>query len=335
MKKIIATFIAASFLGLGSISFAQDKSAAPNKERPVPGDKTPADANPNVKPPAGAVQDGGDKGKPIVIVDPLPRPKPLPFPKHWGKPPAIQTKDLRPLPGGFGLGSSTLASWIEGNIKTDLQDKEKPGGGKPGDGSAKPGDGSAKPGKPGEKPGGVHPKPPPAPFRPKHPPRPELPEGLQKELAEFKETQDALRDGLKAEIDKLGKGATRDQIKVVAEAFKADNQDAIEAQIAAGKALHDAMKDNRPQRGDFERPKPTPEVKEKADALKAFHQTLGKARNDLHKALKDASDEDRKAMIATFKEEQKDTHQDLKVAKKALREAIRDNAQSGDRRSED
>ncbi|MFP6854918.1 MAG: hypothetical protein VB980_03980, partial [Opitutales bacterium] len=119
------------------------------------------------------------------------------------------------------------------------------------------------------------------------------------------------------------------------EAFKADNQDAIEAQMVAGKALHEAMKANRPKRGDFERPKPPAAVKEKADALKGLHHTLGKARNDLHKALKDASDEDRKAMIATFKADQKDTHQDLKVAKKALREAIRDNAQSGDRRSED
>ena len=42
------------------------------------------------------------------------RPK---FPSHWGKPPAAQTKDLVDLPGGFGKGSSTLASWIKENIK--------------------------------------------------------------------------------------------------------------------------------------------------------------------------------------------------------------------------
>jgi|TARA_R110000765_G_scaffold229526_1_gene333039 hypothetical protein len=34
------------------------------------------------------------------------------FPKNWGKPPEIQTKDYVPLPSGFGSGSSTLLHWI-------------------------------------------------------------------------------------------------------------------------------------------------------------------------------------------------------------------------------
>jgi len=41
------------------------------------------------------------------------------FPAHWGTPPAIQTHDYRPLPGGYGNGSSTLANWIEANLKKD------------------------------------------------------------------------------------------------------------------------------------------------------------------------------------------------------------------------
>ena len=41
------------------------------------------------------------------------------FPAHWGEPPAIQTRDLRPLPGGYGQGSSTLANWIKANMKKD------------------------------------------------------------------------------------------------------------------------------------------------------------------------------------------------------------------------
>lgn len=53
----------------------------------------------------------------------LPRPiKPIarkPFPKHWGSPPRLQTKDLRPLPGGYGMGSSTLANWIRTNLEKD------------------------------------------------------------------------------------------------------------------------------------------------------------------------------------------------------------------------
>ena len=34
------------------------------------------------------------------------------FPWGWGKPPEIQTKDYRPLPYGYGNGSSTLYHWI-------------------------------------------------------------------------------------------------------------------------------------------------------------------------------------------------------------------------------
>ena len=34
------------------------------------------------------------------------------FPRHWKQPPAMQTRDIRQLPGGYGKGSSTLANWI-------------------------------------------------------------------------------------------------------------------------------------------------------------------------------------------------------------------------------
>ncbi len=49
-----------------------------------------------------------------------------PFPAHWGAPPAIQTKDLRPLPGGYGMGSSTLARWIQENLDKDLDKGVEP-----------------------------------------------------------------------------------------------------------------------------------------------------------------------------------------------------------------
>ena len=42
-----------------------------------------------------------------------------PFPKHWGDPPKRQTRDLRPLPGGYGMGSGTLARWIQENLDRD------------------------------------------------------------------------------------------------------------------------------------------------------------------------------------------------------------------------
>jgi hypothetical protein len=41
------------------------------------------------------------------------------FPKHWGDPPKRQTRDLRPLPGGYGMGSGTLARWIQENLDRD------------------------------------------------------------------------------------------------------------------------------------------------------------------------------------------------------------------------
>jgi len=34
------------------------------------------------------------------------------YPRHWGKPPLIQTTDVHPLPYGYGHGSSTLVGWI-------------------------------------------------------------------------------------------------------------------------------------------------------------------------------------------------------------------------------
>ncbi len=46
-----------------------------------------------------------------------------PFPPHWGDPPAIQTRDYRPLPGGYGMGSSTLAAWIRSNMQKDSQQR--------------------------------------------------------------------------------------------------------------------------------------------------------------------------------------------------------------------
>ena len=41
------------------------------------------------------------------------------FPAHWGDPPRMQTRDLRPLPGGYGMGSGTLRSWIQQKMAED------------------------------------------------------------------------------------------------------------------------------------------------------------------------------------------------------------------------
>lgn len=46
--------------------------------------------------------------------------QPRSFPDHWGPPPRVQTRDYRPLPGGYGFGSSTLAGWIQQNMDRDV-----------------------------------------------------------------------------------------------------------------------------------------------------------------------------------------------------------------------
>ena len=48
------------------------------------------------------------------------------FPAHWGDPPSYGTKDLRVLPGGYGRGSSTLASWIRKNMDKEPTKSRKP-----------------------------------------------------------------------------------------------------------------------------------------------------------------------------------------------------------------
>lgn len=41
------------------------------------------------------------------------------FPARWGSPPLRQTRDVRPLPGGYGTGSTTLCRWVEEKLKED------------------------------------------------------------------------------------------------------------------------------------------------------------------------------------------------------------------------
>jgi hypothetical protein len=72
----------------------------------------------------------GKRGGPALV-----KPKPIrpifkpgarkPYPKHWGDPPRRQTRDLRPLPGGYGMGSGTLAKWIQENLDRDKKADSK------------------------------------------------------------------------------------------------------------------------------------------------------------------------------------------------------------------
>ena len=64
-----------------------------------------------------------ETGKPIKKKVEEKKPAVKKFPSHWGEPPRIQTRDLRELPGGYGFGSSTLANWINLNMKKDNEKK--------------------------------------------------------------------------------------------------------------------------------------------------------------------------------------------------------------------
>lgn len=66
-----------------------------------------------------SVQVRSASGSQSVPVTDAPLPPVSRFPVHWGPPPAIQTMDYGPLPGGYGMGSSTLANWIRQNMEID------------------------------------------------------------------------------------------------------------------------------------------------------------------------------------------------------------------------
>lgn len=63
----------------------------------------------------------------ISIALPLGAQPNKPFPAHWGDPPSIQTSDVRPLPDGYGEGSSTLKNWIQSHLDKDAATKSKTG----------------------------------------------------------------------------------------------------------------------------------------------------------------------------------------------------------------
>ena len=68
---------------------------------------------------SGGDQDEDDDEKEKAEDEPSSSSSSSRFPKHWGEEPRIQTRDYRTLPGGYGMGSSTLARWIQDNLDRD------------------------------------------------------------------------------------------------------------------------------------------------------------------------------------------------------------------------
>ena len=229
------------------------------------------------------------------ISDEVKRPERKSFPKHWGAPPRLQTRDIRPLPGGFGMGSSTLAAWIEKNIKAD---KEKP----------------------------KKPRPEPKPT----PPRLEIPAETQRDLKLYKGLQESLKKDFDSRLKALGHKPSKEEMKTLTQAFRNDNEDKVKEIQDLGKKINEIMKELKPSRS--KRPAPSEEVKAKLADVKLAKNTLDVARKTLHEDLKGKSKEDKEALIKAFKESQKEKHEELKVAQKALAKEVRERIQTKDRR---
>jgi hypothetical protein len=266
-------------------------------------------------------------------------PRPRPFPPHWGRPPAIQTKDIRELPGGFGMGSSTLAHWIKENIEEDKANGKGPGKEKPDvltdkeklDPRKSEGEvlKQVKEGKISqadarkkldalrgemEKRGEFK--------RPKRPQKPELSDDVKDKLQDIKDLQDAIAKEMKTKLDGLKKdGATREEMREAVHAFQKDNKDRLETIRDAHKEIHESLKDARPPKP--ERPELTTEIKVKVEVLREKQKELHTARKDLHENLKDKSKEDREALIADFKKDNKAKHEDIKAKAKEVKQEIR------------
>ena len=249
-----------------------------------------------------------ERPKPEQNKPEITRPSSKPFPPHWGRPPALQTKDLVKLPANFGRGSSTLAKWIAENLKEDAKKEDK------------------KPTKPVEPEVGKNPKP----IPPIEPILPEPPKEIKKKIELHKKIQDSLRRGLKQEIDKLGQGATKEEVRKTVEAYRKENAERIEAAAHIGKQIQEWRNENRPERP--KRPQPSEEVREKSAKVRLLKNDLDIARKALGQELKGKSKEDASELIKAFRESQKGLYEELKNAKKDLLEEVRKQRQTGDRR---
>ena len=237
------------------------------------------------------------------------------FPRHCGKPPEIQVRDYVKLPGKFGMGSSTLAKWISGNIKKDV--KNRPEQDKPEEET-----------KDDKKPQPNKPK---LPVKPK--PRPEPSDELKEKMDTHKENHQILQTKLRGKIQELGKKPTKEEVRKVVEKFQTDNKDLIDSQKEIGKSIQKWHNDNRPERP--KKPEPSAEIKEKMKEVHSKKKEMDEIRKTFQqtlKASKDLTKEQREEMIKEFKEKNAEKHQAIKEAQKELQKEIRETTQDGDRR---
>lgn len=262
------------------------------------------------------------------------------FPTHWGRPPEIQLKDYRPLPGGFGMGSSTLASWIKENIEEDAKngkpkvdskdplniEKEtlqalKEGKISKGDAQKKLTSLRKEMAEKGDR------------KLPKRPQKPELSEEVKEKIAAVKELEKSIHTEMRAKVEELGKDASREEIKTAVEEFKESNKERFEEIKEKHSSIREDMEANRPPKP--ERPELTAALKSKVDALKAKQKEMHEAQKKLHQNLKDATKDERKEMITDFKEANKEKHEEIKAQAKEVKKEIRELVETDATRTSD
>ena len=262
------------------------------------------------------------------------------FPTHWGRPPEIQLKDYRPLPGGFGMGSSTLASWIKENIEEDAKngkpkvdpkdprniEKEtlqalKEGKISKDDAQKKLTSLRKEMAEKGDR------------KLPKRPQKPELSEEVKEKIAAVKELGKSIHTEMRAKVEELGKDASREEIKTAVEEFKESNKERFEEIKEKHSSIREDMEANRPPKP--ERPELNAALKSKVDALKAKQKEMHEAQKKLHQNLKDATKDERKEMITDFKEANKEKHEEIKTQAKEVKKEIRELVETDATRTSD
>jgi uncharacterized coiled-coil DUF342 family protein len=165
--------------------------------------------------------------------------------------------------------------------------------------------------------------------------RPELSDETQEQVNELKGKKEALNAKLNENIANLGEGATREEIKEATQAFKQANQDQFDEIKESREALREKIKEARPHRQDRPQLNMSDELKAKVAALKDKREEMKQSRQDLREELKDASTEERREIIAEYKETNKARHQEIKENTIALKEEIRNNVETEATRTSD
>ena len=221
------------------------------------------------------------QGKPDKEFSTDKKPRPM-FPRHWGKPPVAQTKDIVKLPGKFGKGSSTLASWIKENIKKDIEKKNS---------------------------------------EIKRPQKPEISEDLKAKIDAVKQLEKAIHTEIKTQVEALGKEATREEIKATVEAFKEKSKQRFDEIKEDHALIKETLKANRPEKPqrpelDVDLKK---EVQDLHAKRKEMHEAQKELHKNLKDASKEDRLEMIKAFKEANKEKHNDIKEQAKIVKEGIR----------------